>query len=144
MGWDWIHFVWRPLFGLLYQSRMIDDECEAIGEMIIGRGNRSTRRKPTPVPLCPLQIPPDLTWPRTRVAAVGSRRLTPWARPCSLELFYLLIWLIRDDFWNGSSFITLSIVVDNNFQAQYRHEEFYLLGRKAVQSDQSQSEVSKE
>jgi hypothetical protein len=26
-----------------------DDECEAVGGMI-GRGNRSTRRKPTPCP----------------------------------------------------------------------------------------------
>jgi hypothetical protein len=28
-----------------------------IGEMMIGRGNRSTRRKPAPVPHCPPQIP---------------------------------------------------------------------------------------
>jgi hypothetical protein len=31
------------------------------------------------VPLCPPQIPHNLTWTRTRVAAVGSRRLTAWA-----------------------------------------------------------------
>jgi hypothetical protein len=29
------------------------------GGMKIGRGNRSTRRKPAPVPLCPPQIPLD-------------------------------------------------------------------------------------
>jgi hypothetical protein len=28
-----------------------------IGGMMIGRGNRSTRRKPAPVLLCPLQTP---------------------------------------------------------------------------------------
>jgi hypothetical protein len=28
-----------------------------IGRMMIGRGNRSTWRKPAPVPLCPLQTP---------------------------------------------------------------------------------------
>jgi hypothetical protein len=28
------------------------------------------------VPLCPLKIPHHLTWDRTRVATVGSRRLT--------------------------------------------------------------------
>jgi hypothetical protein len=56
----------------------------AVGGMRNGRGNRSTRRKPAPVPLCPQQIPHDLTWARTRAAAVGSRRLTvrgvvrPW------------------------------------------------------------------
>jgi hypothetical protein len=66
--------------GLLYQPRMIDDDdYGAVGGMSIGRGNRSTRRKPTPVPLCPPQIPHDLTWDRARVAAVGSQRLTAWA-----------------------------------------------------------------
>jgi hypothetical protein len=51
---------------------MIDDNDDygAVGGMRIGRGNRSTRRKPTPVPLCPPQIPHDLTWDRTRDAAV--------------------------------------------------------------------------
>jgi hypothetical protein len=44
--------------------------------MKIGRGNRSTRRKYAPVPLHPPQIPHDLTWDRTRAAAVGSGRLT--------------------------------------------------------------------
>jgi hypothetical protein len=47
--------------------------------MKIDRGNRSTRRKPAPVPLCPPQIPHELIWARTRAAAVGSRRLTSWA-----------------------------------------------------------------
>jgi hypothetical protein len=52
--------------GLLYQTRMIDDECGVVGGMRIGRGNRSTRREPAPVPLCPPQITHDLTWDRTR------------------------------------------------------------------------------
>jgi hypothetical protein len=37
-----------------------DGDCGAIGGMKIGRGNRSTRRKPAPAPLCPPQIPLDL------------------------------------------------------------------------------------
>jgi hypothetical protein len=44
--------------------------------MKIRRGNRSTRRKPAPAPLCPPQIPLDQTRDRTRAAAVGSQRLT--------------------------------------------------------------------
>jgi hypothetical protein len=42
---------------------------------MIGTGNRSTRRKPAPVPLCPPQTPHA---GRTRVLAaeVGSQRLT--------------------------------------------------------------------
>jgi hypothetical protein len=55
---------------------MIDDDYGAIGGMRIARGNRSTRRKPAPVPLCPPPIPHDLTWDRTRAAAVGSQRPT--------------------------------------------------------------------
>jgi hypothetical protein len=56
---------------------MDDDDCGAMGGMKIGRGNRSTRRKPAPVPLCPPQIPHDQAW--TRVSAVGSQLLTAWA-----------------------------------------------------------------
>jgi hypothetical protein len=46
------------------------------GGIKIGRGNRSTRRKPAPEPLCPPQIPLDQTRAQTRAAAVGSQRLT--------------------------------------------------------------------
>jgi hypothetical protein len=38
-----------------------DYEDGEFGGMMIGRGNRSTWRKPTPVPLCPSHIPHDLT-----------------------------------------------------------------------------------
>jgi hypothetical protein len=41
--------------------------------MRIGRRNRSIRRKPAPAPLCPPQIPHDLTWDRRWVVAVESR-----------------------------------------------------------------------
>jgi hypothetical protein len=58
-----------------------------IGGMI-GRGNRSTRRKPTPVPLCPPQTPHS-AHTRTRAAAVGSQRLTAWATAWPCERFYV-------------------------------------------------------
>jgi hypothetical protein len=62
---------------LLYQPQMIDDgDCGAIGGTKIGRGNRNSRRKPASLPLCPPQVPHNLTWARTRAAAIGSRRLT--------------------------------------------------------------------
>jgi hypothetical protein len=50
-----------------------DYEDGEFGAVIIGRGNRSTRRKPVPMPLYPPQIPRDLTWART---AVGNQQLT--------------------------------------------------------------------
>jgi hypothetical protein len=62
--------------GLLFQPRMmLDDECAADSGML-GMGNRSTQRKSAPVPLCPPQIPHDMTRVRTRAAAVGSQQLT--------------------------------------------------------------------
>jgi hypothetical protein len=71
-------------FGLLYRPWTLDvDECGAVSEIRIGRGNRNTRRKPFPETICPPQISHDLTWVRTRAAAVGSRLLTSsaMARP---------------------------------------------------------------
>jgi hypothetical protein len=53
-----------------------NDKSGAVGGMRIGRGNRRTRRKPAPKLLCPPQVPHDLTWSLTRVARMGSRRLT--------------------------------------------------------------------
>jgi hypothetical protein len=50
------------------------------GGMKFGRGTRSTRSKPAQAPLCPPQIPRDQTRVWTR-PAVGSQRLTAWARP---------------------------------------------------------------
>jgi hypothetical protein len=72
-----ISILLRPLTGLVYQPRMMidGDECGAVGG-VLGKGNRSTRRKPAPVPLCQPQIPLDLTRARTRAAALGSLRLT--------------------------------------------------------------------
>jgi hypothetical protein len=53
-----------------------DYEDGEFGGMKISGGNRSTRRKPAPAPLCPPQIPLDPTRARIRAAAVGSQRLT--------------------------------------------------------------------
>jgi hypothetical protein len=66
--------------GLLYKPQMINEgDCGATGGMKIGRGNRSTRRKPAPAPLCPPQITHDQTRAWTWAAAVGSQWLSAWA-----------------------------------------------------------------
>jgi hypothetical protein len=78
-NWDWVYLVCQPLIGLLYQPWMIDDDCGAVSGMRIGRGDWNTWEKPAPVPLCPPQVPHDLTWAQTWDAAVGSRWLTAWA-----------------------------------------------------------------
>jgi hypothetical protein len=65
--------------GMAATNRLIvpapGDYCvgEIVGPMI-GRGNRSTRRKPAPVPHCPPQTP-HAARTRTRAASVGSQRL---------------------------------------------------------------------
>jgi hypothetical protein len=48
------------------------DDGEICG--MIGKGNRSTRRKLAPMPLCPPQTP-HAARTRTRAAAVGSQQL---------------------------------------------------------------------
>jgi hypothetical protein len=46
---DRVYLVRPPIFGLLYQPRMTnDDACGAVGGMRIGRGNRNTPRRPAP------------------------------------------------------------------------------------------------
>jgi hypothetical protein len=39
MGWEWVHLELQPLFGLLYQHHMIDDDDDygTVGGMRIGR-----------------------------------------------------------------------------------------------------------
>jgi hypothetical protein len=63
--------------GLLCQPRVIM-MMEKLCEMMIGRGNRSTRKEPAPVPLCPPQTL-HTARTRTRATAMGSQRLTAWA-----------------------------------------------------------------
>jgi hypothetical protein len=61
LGWGETKPTWHVgQFGLFYQPWIIDDECEAVGGMRTGRGNRSIRRKPPTAPLCSPQIPHDL------------------------------------------------------------------------------------
>jgi hypothetical protein len=73
------------------------------------RGNRSTRRKPAPVPLCPPQIPYELTWARTRAAAVVT--------PTYLYVIILLRNPLGTSFpqWDFSLFssVSLSKCLDN-------------------------------
>jgi hypothetical protein len=79
--------------GLTEPSPDDDDECGAVGGMRNGRGNRSTGRKPAPVPICTPHIPHNLR-PNTG-PAVGIRRLTAsaMARPTELPKFRLNVTL---------------------------------------------------
>jgi hypothetical protein len=78
MGWKRREYtLTEATTGLLYKHQMMmdDDECATVGG-IVGMGNRSTWRKPAPVPLCPPQIPHDLTRARIWDVAMGSQQLT--------------------------------------------------------------------
>jgi hypothetical protein len=108
--------------GLLHQPQMKDDgDCGAIGGMKIGRGNRSIRRKPAAMTLCPPQIPHDLTWDRIRAAAVRNRRLTAWARAKPIITVYLRTVKIHFmyEFWGSHGGV---------------YGEYCLIGRDSVLS----------
>jgi hypothetical protein len=90
--------------GLLYQLQMINDgDCGAVGGMKIGRGNRSTWRKPAPAPLCPPQISHDQTQHQTR-EPVTNRLSYGTAISLSLADPLCICWKwmwheVRDYFW---------------------------------------------
>jgi hypothetical protein len=134
-GLDWVYLVRLPQIGLrvLYQPGMIDDdECGAFGGMRIGKGNRSTLRKPAPVPLRPPQIPmtwPDLGWNpgcwggktatnRLSYGTAYQRRNFPWlCYPliCSqdqTDYTYILILVCLSTFFHTHCFITSSVTMD--------------------------------
>jgi hypothetical protein len=71
---------------------MMINEYGAFGGIRIDRGNRSTRRKPAPIPLCPPQTPHDLTWVLTREAAseIFEKYLSSRARLIYLESAQIL------------------------------------------------------
>jgi hypothetical protein len=67
-----------------------DYEAGEFGGMIIDRGNRNTRSKPAPVPLCPPQIPHDLTGrelgpPRWFMFALSFLFVCLWKRSETVE-----------------------------------------------------------
>jgi hypothetical protein len=77
--------------GLLYKPQMIDeDDCGAIGGMKIGRGNRSTRRKPAPTPLCPPQIPHDKTRARTPDRLCGKPATNRLSYGAAYDITYII------------------------------------------------------
>jgi hypothetical protein len=82
--WDY-----RQFWPIVPASGDNEDDCGEHDGMSIGRGNRSSRRKPAPAPLLSITKShvPTRVW--TRAAEVGSRRLTAWAmaRPWSLVTY---------------------------------------------------------
>jgi hypothetical protein len=87
--WDWVHLARRPL-GLLHQPRMIVDYRWSVG----GKGNLSTRRKPSPVTLATT----NTTW-RDLVSNLGrcggdlaTNRLSYGTAICRMN--WINTWLI--------------------------------------------------
>jgi hypothetical protein len=70
---NWFNSTLRPPIWPIVPAPGDYDDGDIGG--IIGRGNRSTRRKPAPVPLCQPQTTQHAARTRTRAAVMGSRRL---------------------------------------------------------------------
>jgi hypothetical protein len=102
---------------ILYQPQMIDEgDCGAIGGMKIGRGNRSTRRKPTPAPLRPPQNPTWQTRSRSPDRSGGkptTNRLSYGAAltACSFACFHGIAVTLFIFSYSGYSSIWWSFVV---------------------------------
>jgi hypothetical protein len=72
-----------------------------IGRMMIGRGNRSTRRKLAPVPLCPPQIPhacPDAN-PGRRGGKTATNRLS-----YGMDLQFYLLQFVASKGWTSGTY----------------------------------------
>jgi hypothetical protein len=60
---------------------------------VIGRGNQKTLKKPSPVPLCPQQIPHGLPWIRTGAKLLRQLyRFCEWLRYFIVVLILCLCW----------------------------------------------------
>jgi hypothetical protein len=89
-----------PAMRPLYQPWMMRDKHWALGGMRIDRINRSTSRKPAPVPICPPK-----TWNRTRAPVMGIRRLTAFARNILIKQYiYIYIYIYK----NGCVYVCIS------------------------------------
>jgi hypothetical protein len=89
------------------------NESRAVGGMRIGRRNKSTRRKPTAVPLCPQYIPHDLAWDGDHASEVGSGRLIAWikVRPVSLLIQVLNYVSVEFKYFKYNSIIIMLMTV---------------------------------
>jgi len=68
----------RP-FALLVRATCKERWLWSIFGMVQAGEKWRTRKKPTPLPLCPQESSHRLGWDQTRTSAMKSRRLTAWA-----------------------------------------------------------------
>jgi hypothetical protein len=69
LGWNWVHLVRRPLFGLLYRPRMMDDDgCRALYGMRMIRETEVLGENPCPRATLSTINPTRPDWDRTRFA----------------------------------------------------------------------------
>jgi hypothetical protein len=83
VGWDWVHLVRRPLTGLLYQPRTIDEECWAVGNEN-WQGKPKYSEKTCPSFTLPITNP---TW-----LDVGSNTGRRGGKPATNRLSYGTAW----------------------------------------------------
>jgi hypothetical protein len=84
------------------------DECGSVCGIRIGRGKRSTQRKPDPMPLCPPQIPHDLGSnpgrcggkPATNRLSYGKVKMVGYFTKRSATITqYTTLWDLKSSQW---------------------------------------------
>jgi hypothetical protein len=95
-GETWVDLVRRPLIGLLYQPRMIDDDCGTVGGMRIVMKVMYSEKNPFPCHFLPPKS--HMTWsgiepwpPRLTAWAMAVYGMVGWTRLVGQKLQFLAI-----------------------------------------------------
>jgi hypothetical protein len=131
IGWDCVSEL-LSLTDIVHPPRR-QKSMENNSGMIYWQGKtEKLGEKPVPVPLCPPQIPQELTRARTRDSARRARWLTAWAmaRSCNLRKTNLFSYF---SIYSQNEWVTsVSEIADRNYSRRVR-KEADCLGHYATQ-----------
>jgi hypothetical protein len=92
------------------------------------------------VPICPPQIPHDVTWARPRAAAVGSQRLTAWAMELRNRTLRIKLYLYYIPGAHGSVVVKALCYKPDGRAFETRWGEWILSNKTNKQTPWSESE----
>jgi hypothetical protein len=129
VGWDWVSWYCGHYWPTVQPQMIGDGDCGEIGGIKSGRGNRSTRRKPAPAPLCSPEIPHDWTpgsksgrrggKPVTNRFSYGVAFILHGRNRIGLHILYCLyirMYEVHDSVWLQEGFGLVIGVTDRNYK----------------------------